>query len=174
MLYVMLFLWQYKNNLKRAIKMKLHYYDGTKRTVDIIDQEVPFPDGRLIVSRTDTAGIITHFNQSFIDMSGYSKDELIGENHYILRHPDMPAAAFKDLWDTVQQGKKWHGYVKNLRKDGTYYWVHAIVIPNVREGKIVGYTSVRRKPSRKKINECIPLYAQMLAEEKEEQLCPTP
>ncbi len=152
--------------------MKLHYYDDTERTVDIIDQEVPFPDGRLIVSRTDTTGIMTHFNQSFIDMSGYSEEELRGKNHYILRHPDMPAAAFKDLWDTVQQSKKWSGYVKNLRKDGLYYWVHAVVIPNVRNKKIVGYTSVRRKPSRNKINQCIPLYAQMLAEEGE-QLCPT-
>ncbi len=149
--------------------MKLHYYDGTERIVDIIDQEVPFPDGRLIVSRTNTAGIMTHFNQSFIDMSGYSEEELMGKNHYILRHPDMPAIAFKGLWNAVQQGKKWDGYVKNLRKDGLYYWVYAVVIPNVRNGKIVGYTSVRRKPSRKKINECIPLYAQMLAEEGEQR-----
>lgn len=145
--------------------MKLNYYDGTDRVVNIIDQEVPFPDGCLIVSRTDTQGVLTHYNQSFIDMSGYSDEELMGKNHYILRHPDMPAAAFKELWDTVQQGKKWHGYVKNLRKDGLYYWVHAVVIPNVREGEIVGYTSVRRKPSRNKINECIPLYTEMLAKE---------
>ncbi len=152
--------------------MKLNYYDGTDRVVTIIDQEIPFPDGRLIVSRTDTKGVLTHYNQSFIDMSGYSNKELMGQNHYILRHPDMPRAAFKDLWDTVQQGNKWHGYVKNLRKDGSYYWVYAVVIPNIRKGKIVGYTSVRRKPSRKKINEIIPLYAQMLAEEGE-SLCPT-
>ena len=152
--------------------MKLNYYDGTNRVVTIIDQEIPFPDGRLIVSRTDTKGVLTHYNQSFIDMSGYSNEELMGQNHYILRHPDMPRAAFKDLWDTVQQGNKWHGYVKNLRKDGSYYWVYAVVIPNIRKGKIVGYTSVRRKPSRKKINEIIPLYAQMLAEEGE-SLCPT-
>ncbi|MCK5917965.1 MAG: PAS domain S-box protein, partial [Cocleimonas sp.] len=65
--------------------MKLYYYDGTERTVDIVDQEVPFPDGRLIVSRTNTVGIMTHFNQSFVDMSGYSEEELMGKNHYILR-----------------------------------------------------------------------------------------
>ncbi|MCK5813302.1 MAG: PAS domain-containing protein [Cocleimonas sp.] len=145
--------------------MKLHYYDGTDRVINIIDQEEPFPDGRLIVSRTDTMGILTHCNQSFIDMSGYTEEELIGKNHYILRHPDMPAAAFKGLWSTVKEGGKWDGYVKNLRKDGSYYWVHAVVIPNVRNGNIVGYTSVRRKPSRKKINQCISLYAEMLAEE---------
>jgi aerotaxis receptor len=91
-------------------------------------------------------------------MSGYSQEELIGKNHYILRHPDMPAVAFKGLWDTLKEGKKWNGYVKNLRKDGAYYWVKATVIPNVRAGKVVGYTSVRRKPSRKKIAESEALY----------------
>jgi aerotaxis receptor len=136
----------------------LTYFDGTSRTVLITDVEVPFPDGKLIVSRTDTAGTITHVNQSFVDMSGYTEEELIGAPHSILRHPDMPPAAFKDLWDTIQRKEKWHGYVKNLRKDGAYYWVHAIAIPNVRNGEIVGYTSVRRKPSRKKVEECIKLY----------------
>lgn len=151
--------------------MKLHYYDGTEKLVEVIDQEVPYPDGRLIVSRTDTAGILTHCNQSFINMSGYTEEELIGQNHYILRHPDMPAVAFQGLWDTIKQGNKWQGHVKNLRKDGLYYWVHATVIPNIRGSKTVGYTSVRRKPSRNKINECIPLYAKLLKEE--EQTCLT-
>lgn len=151
--------------------MKLHYYDGTEKLVEVIDQEVPYPDGRLIVSRTDTAGILTHCNQSFINMSGYTEEELIGQNHYILRHPDMPAVAFQGLWDTIKQGNKWQGHVKNLRKDGLYYWVHATVIPNIRGNKTVGYTSVRRKPSRNKINECIPLYAKLLKEE--EQTCLT-
>lgn len=96
-------------------------------------------------------------------MSGYSLNELIGANHNILRHPDMPAAAFQDLWDTIQGGKKWHGYVKNLRKDGAYYWVKATVIPNIRNGQLMGYTSVRRKPSRSKVDACTELYAQMLA-----------
>ena len=73
----------------------------------------------------------------------------------------MPAVAFKDLWDTVNAGKKWHGYVKNLRKDGAYYWVYATVIPNVRKGKVVGFTSVRRKPSRKKVEESDKLYASL-------------
>ncbi len=91
-------------------------------------------------------------------MSGYSEDELLGKPHYILRHPDMPAVAFKDLWDRVRKGEKWHGYVKNLRKDGGYYWVLATVIPNIRDGNITGYTSVRRKPARRKVEECIALY----------------
>ena len=83
----------------------------------------------------------------------------------LLRHPDMPKAAFADLWATVQAGNKWRGYVKNLRKDGGYYWVHAVVVPNVREGKVVGYTSVRRKPSRTKIESIIPVYADLKAKE---------
>jgi aerotaxis receptor len=110
------------------------------------------------VSRTDSDGIITHVNNSFVEMSGYSEEELLGQPHYILRHPDMPAVAFKGLWDTVEKGEKWHGYVKNLRKDGGYYWVLATVIPNIRNGRIMGYTSVRRKPARRKVKECIQLY----------------
>ncbi len=136
----------------------LTYHDGVRRKVLVTEIEVPFPDGRLIVSRTDPAGIITHVNQSFVDMAGFSEDELVGVPHYILRHPDMPPAAFKGLWDDVQVGKRWQGYVKNLRKDGGYYWVYATVIANVREGEVMGYTSVRRKPSRKKIQECEALY----------------
>jgi len=143
----------------------LRYHDGQQRRVLVQDREVPFPEGKLIVSSTDLTGRITHANQAFVDMSGYTREELIGENHYILRHPDMPAVAFKDLWDTVSQGRKWQGYVKNLRKDGAYYWVFATAIPNVRNGNIIGYTSVRRKPSRTKINECIELYARLRAEE---------
>ncbi len=136
----------------------LIFFDGTSRHVFYTEIEKPFPDGKLIVSRTDTKGIITHVNHSFVEMSGYSKEELIGAPHHILRHPFMPPAAFKDLWDTIEQGKKWHGYVKNLRKNGGYYWVHAVVIANIRNGKITGYTSVRRKPSRRKVDECTKLY----------------
>jgi len=136
----------------------LNYFDGTRRKVLVTEIESPYPDGRLIVSRTDPTGIITHVNQSFVDMSGYSKEELIGAPHYILRHPDMPQAAFRELWDTVQRGEKWQGYVKNLRKDGGFYWVKATVIPNIRATKVIGYTSVRRKPSRRKIAECMRLY----------------
>ncbi|CAA6821491.1 MAG: Aerotaxis sensor receptor protein [uncultured Thiotrichaceae bacterium] len=139
----------------------LTYQDTTERVVLFNEEEVPFPDGKLIVSRTDLEGKITHCNQSFIDMAGYDRGELIGEPHHILRHPDMPAAAFADLWKTVESGGKWHGYVKNLCKDGRYYWVYATVIPNIRDGKISGYTSVRRKPSRSKVEGCISLYAQM-------------
>ena len=143
----------------------LAYYDGSQRKIFVTDIETDFPEGKLIVSRTDPAGIITQCNQAFVDMSGYTREELIGQPHSILRHPDLPKAAFADLWTTVQSGKKWHGYVKNLRKDGGYYWVYAVVVPNIRGGKIVGYTSVRRKPSRTKIESLIPVYADLKAKE---------
>jgi PAS domain S-box-containing protein len=134
------------------------YQDGSRRKVLVTEREVPYPDGRLIVSRTDPIGVITQVNQSFVDMSGYTEQELLGQPHHILRHPDMPPAAFRNLWETVQRGEKWNGYVKNLRKDGAYYWVMATVIPNIRGGRITGYTSVRRKPARRKVEECIRLY----------------
>jgi aerotaxis receptor len=137
-------------------------FDGTARVCLYTDIETPYPDGKLIVSSTDRQGVITHINQAFVDMSGYTETELIGTPHSILRHPEMPAAAFKDLWDTVNQGKTWQGYVKNLRKDGGYYWVKATVIPNIRKGEIVGLTSVRRKPSRSKVEECSKLYPTMM------------
>jgi PAS domain S-box-containing protein len=144
-----------------ATEHALTYSDGSHRLAYVTLLETPYPHGKLIVSRTDTAGIITQCNQSFVDMSGYATDELIGQPHCILRHPDMPAAAFRDLWDTVQAGRQWHGYVKNLRKDGGYYWVHAAVVPNIREGRIVGYTSVRREPSRGNVEAAEARYAEL-------------
>mgnify|MGYP003582535603 FL=1 len=149
-----------------ATEAYLQYSDGTGRRVYFTDTEVPFPEGRLIVSRTDLQGLITHANDAFVEMSGYTREELIGAPHHILRHPDMPRLAFKGLWDTLTSGQKWHGYVKNLRKDGAYYWVYATAVPNIRNGVIAGYTSVRRKPSRTRIAELSALYAQWLQEEK--------
>jgi aerotaxis receptor len=144
---------------------RLRYHDGSERRVWVVDHEVPYPDGKLIVSRTDPEGLITHANPAFVEMSGYGRDELIGQPHAILRHPDMPAAAFRDLWQTVSRGAKWQGYVQNLRKDGAHYWVFATAIPNVRDGRVVGYTSVRRKPSRTQVEACRALYARLRAEE---------
>ncbi|MFA5833046.1 MAG: PAS domain-containing protein [Bacteroidota bacterium] len=141
------------------------YFNGSERTIIYTDIETSFPEGNLIVSRTDTHGNILSCNKSFCDMSGFTREELIGQPHCILRHPDMPTAAFKDLWETVSQGKYWHGYVKNLRKDGGYYWVYATIIPNVRNGKIIGYSSIRRQPSRTKIQEHIALYKKMKQQE---------
>lgn len=144
-----------------ASEHTLTFFDGTTRTVYATGVERPFPDGKLIVSRTDLNGVLTHVNDAFVEISGYSEDELIGKPQHILRHPDMPKGAYADLWSTVKAGKKWHGYVKNLCKDGSHYWVYATVVPNVRRGKTVGYTSVRRKPSRSKIEAAIAQYATM-------------
>lgn len=140
----------------------LQLYGYGPRRVLVTEIETPFPEGRLIVSRTDTGGVITQVNRSFVLMSGYSEEELIGSPHSILRHPDMPGVAFRDLWTTIERGDIWQGYVKNLRKDGGFYWVKATVIPNVRDGVVAGYTSVRRKPSRRKVEECSILYPTLM------------
>lgn len=146
---------------EQATEHKLSFFDGTTRTVYETGVEHPYPDGRLIVSRTDLDGVLTHVNDAFVEISGYSEEELIGKPQHILRHPDMPKEAYADLWATVKAGKKWHGYVKNLCKDGGHYWVYATVVPNIRRGEVVGYTSVRRKPSRTKVAEAIAQYATM-------------
>ena len=141
------------------------YHDGTSRTVQVSEREIPYPEGRLIISRTDLNGVITHANDAFIELSGYTREELIGQPHNLVRHPDMPPEAFKDLWATIGRGRPWSGIVKNRRKNGAYYWVHAAVVPNIRNGQTVGYTSVRRKPSRKKIEELSAVYKEWKAAE---------
>lgn len=109
--------------------------------------QVPFeaeiPQGKLILSRTDTKGKITYANETFAHVSGYKPEELIGKAHSIVRHPDMPRSIFKQMWDTIEAGKIFRGYVKNLRKDGGYYWVDATIEPLFENGKIVGYKSSR-------------------------------
>ncbi|UOO86830.1 PAS domain-containing protein [Neisseria arctica] len=143
-----------------------YHDDPGERIIYTTDKEHMFPEGALIVSRTDSNGIITHANDVFVEISGWSREELIGAPHSILRHPDMPQAAFADLWATIRRGEPWVGYVKNLCKDGGFYWVYASVLPNIRKGKLLGYSSIRRKPCRDKIRELEPVYAAMLAEEK--------
>lgn len=141
-----------------ATEYQLDFHDGTSRTVYDTGIERPYPDGKLIVSRTDLNGILTHANEAFVEISGYTKDELIGKPQHILRHPDMPSPVFAEMWQTIKAKQKWHGYVKNLCKDGSHYWVYATIVPNVRRGEVVGYTSVRRKPSRSKIESAIAQY----------------
>ncbi len=107
----------------------------------LIETEVPADE--LIISRTDLNGKITYANETFCEISGYSEDELLGKSHNIVRHPDMPSATFKDLWDTIQNKKQWVGVVKNLRKDKGYYWVQAIVSGVYKSGELVEYKSLR-------------------------------
>lgn len=105
---------------------ELTFFDGRTRKVYITDDQFRLPATMMIFSRTDKNGIITHVNVPFIEASGWEKEELIGQPHYILRHPHMPSSAFEDMWNTLQAGEQWTGCVKNLRKDGGYYWVRAV------------------------------------------------
>ncbi len=130
------------------------------------DIEMIFPGGSMI-TETDLKGRITFANRKFMQMTGYNLDELIGTPHAILRHPDMPKEAFKELWETIQKGEEWHGYVKNLRKDGAFYWVHVFVRPKEDEaGKIVGYIAARKVPDAYGLNRAKELYPKLIAQEK--------
>ncbi len=130
-----------------------------------IDEEYQFTDG-IIVSSTDLKGIITYANRKFCEISGYAKEELKGKNHNIVRHPDMPKAAFQDLWDKLHAGKEWTGIVKNLRKDGRYYWVYTYITPIKDEsGETTGYSAARRPASEMEIEEASLMYKEMLEQE---------
>ena len=114
-----------------------------KNNQPVTQREVPFPSGTYLVSRTDLKGTITYANDAFVDISGFARNELIGQSHNLVRHPDMPEAAFRDLWATVKSGLPWRGVVKNRCKNGDYYWVDAFVVPLKKNGEIFGYQSVR-------------------------------
>lgn len=120
-------------------------------------------EGRVIISQTDSKGIITFANRKFCEVSGYSVEELMGQPHNIIRHPDMPKAAFVKMWDTIKGGQAWNGLVKNMRKDGLFYWTDTEILPVLDDDmSISGYISVRKPASRKDIKENEELYAKML------------
>ena len=129
----------------------------------VTDNEIPFPQDDVLVSKTDAKGIITYANPAFVRISGYSESELIGKNHNIVRHPDMPPAAFKDLWDTMKKGDTWTGLVKNRAKNGDYYWVKANVTPIALPDGGVEYMSVRTAPSQAEKEFAEKLYADVRA-----------
>ncbi len=129
----------------------------------VTDREVVMDDDALLVSTTDTKGIITSANRAFIQISGFTRDELIGRNHNIVRHPDMPPEAFEDLWRTIKENRPWSGLVKNRAKNGDYYWVRANVTPVRENGRVVGYMSVRTKPTRQEIQEAEAFYRKVRA-----------
>lgn len=122
-----------------------------KKNLPVTNHEQDFANDIRIVSTTDLKGVLTYANKEFFDISGFDKNELIGKSHNIVRHPDMPPAAFADLWQTLKAGKAWMGIVKNRCKNGNYYWVDAHVTPLHEAGKVIGYQSVRTKPLR----ECV-------------------
>ena len=132
-------------------------------------KELSFDTNRLIVSKTDTAGRITYGNTLFTQLSGYTEKEFLGAPHNIIRHPDMPKIIFKLLWETVKGGNEINAYVVNQTKNGDFYWVFANVTPSFdSKGEIVGYYSVRRKPSLASLQAVKPLYKQLLQKEKTE------
>ena len=131
-----------------------------------MSKEIVLDDYAFLVSETDEKGIIIFANDDFCKIAGYGIDELIGKPHNTVRHPDMPKAAFKSLWDTVQKGEVWTGYVKNATKDGGYYWVFATVYPFESCDGSKGYLSCRRKPSKIEIEKSEKLYEQMRRDER--------
>lgn len=130
-------------------------------------RERSFGDDEIIVSKTDLQGKITYANDVFIRVSGYEEHELLGAPHSIIRHPDMPRAVFKLLWDTLAAGREVFAYVNNMARDGDNYWVLAHVTPSFdRNGTIVGYHSNRRVPEPSKLEKVKPLYAALLDAER--------
>lgn len=126
-----------------------------------IDDEYTFGD-KVIISQTDEKGVITYANKAFCAISGYTKDELIGESHNIIRHPDMPKEVFSKMWSTIQSGQAWNGIIKNLRKDGRYYWVDTEILPIVDNNEqITGYIAARRAASTKDIADTLESYNKM-------------
>jgi len=129
-----------------------------RTNLPVTQQEYPYPDSETLLSATDTSSHITYANAAFIRTSGYTQDELIGEPHNLVRHPDMPEEAFADMWRSLKRGQSWTALVKNRRKNGDHYWVRANAAPMRRGGQVVGYLSVRTRPSRPEIDAAEALY----------------
>lgn len=138
-----------------------------KNTITPTNEEKVLGNNDRITSTTDTKGMITDCNQIFMDMAEYNKQELMNVNHNIVRHPDMPQVAFKLAWEAIQSGNEFIGFIKNLRKNGGYYWVFTTISPDCdSSGKTVSYSSVRVKPNKSAIDTMIPLYKKLVELEK--------
>ncbi len=132
---------------------------------DPVDIEVPF-DGGVMITETDTAGVITYANRKFRELTGYSKEELIGSPHSINRHPDMPKVAFEGMWQTIKGGNYWEGLVKNMTNEGKYYLVEVWIKPKFDEkNKIVGYIAGRKIPDKDRMDAALQMYKGMKAAE---------
>jgi aerotaxis receptor len=141
-----------------------------RTNLPITQHEYPFPSGQTVVSITDLKGRITHCNEVFIQLSGFTKEELLGQPHNLVRHPDVPEEAFRDLWATLEAGLPWTGIVKNRRKNGDHYWVVANATPLMEGDRPVAYLSVRTEPTREQIEAAEGLYAVMRAEQEASRL----
>jgi aerotaxis receptor len=133
-----------------------------KKNLPVTDKQYDYPASINILSTTDLKGSITHVNQDFIEVSGFEEKELLGKNHNMVRHPDMPPTAFQDLWDTIKAGQSWMGLVKNRRKNGDFYWVDAFVTPITHNDKVIEYQSVRTKPSKAHVDRAEKAYGPMM------------
>ncbi|RLA66742.1 MAG: aerotaxis receptor Aer [Epsilonproteobacteria bacterium] len=129
-----------------------------------VDEQYFF-DGGLIIGSTDLDGIITYVNRKFCEITGYTKDELLGQGHNIIRHPDMPKTIFKELWIAIRSNKEWMGIIKNIRKDGFYYWSYSHITPIIIDKKVIGYTAAVRPATPDEIAESIPVYENLLNQE---------
>ena len=123
-----------------------------------MDNEVKMPQEMIIVTETDAKGIIKFANEDFCKIAGYSLEELVGQPHKMVRHNEMPRAAFEDLWKTIQKGNIWKGIVKNKTKNGDYYWVNATAYPSKNPNGELRYISVRVKPTELEVSDAMKLY----------------
>jgi aerotaxis receptor len=142
-----------------------------RANLPVTTNEFPFPSGQTLVSTTDVKGRILYCNPMFIEVSGYSKEELLGQPHNLIRHPDMPEEAFRDMWATIESGKPWSAPVKNRRKNGDYYWVMANATPLLDDkGEPIGHMSVRVEATRDQIQAAERLYSEMRREKSSGKL----
>ena len=132
-----------------------------KKNLPVTNKEIQLKDDETIISTTDLKGVITYVNKEFLNISGFSEEEVVGHSHNVVRHPDMPPAAFEDLWSTVKKGNSWRGMVKNRCKNGDHYWVEAFVSPIIEDGQKIGYQSVRSKATTEQIRAADTLYAKL-------------
>src|SRR5471032_2884270 len=134
-----------------------------RQNLPVSSVEFLLDEGKPIVAKTDLRGNIVYVNPYFVEVSGYSEQELLGAPHNIVRHPDMPSAAFADLWATLKAGLPWSGLLKNRRKNGDFYWVEASITPVLENGKAVGYVSVRTRPARAQVQAAAAAYRSIAA-----------
>lgn len=139
------------------------------------NHEKKLGDQDFIVSKTDLTGRITYANRIFMEIAGYPESSLLGVQHNIIRHPEMPRGVFRFMWNTLKAGEEFFGFAKNMCADGGYYWVFANITPDYdRDGKLQGYYSVRRKPPQSALDVLIPVYKEMLAIENRSSIKEAP
>ncbi|MBD3814711.1 MAG: PAS domain-containing protein, partial [Betaproteobacteria bacterium] len=135
-----------------------------RQNLPVTQRERTFPAEERLISTTDLSSKITYCNDAFVEISGFTREELIGQPHNLVRHPDMPPGVFGHMWDTIKQGKPWMGIVKNRRKNGDHYWVNAYVTPVLDAARnVTGYESVRTQPTREQVGRAEALYARLNA-----------